>query len=252
MVFSEFVAERVGWYVYALQDPRDGRLFYIGKGRGNRVFQHAQAALGAQQDHEMSPKIELITAIHASGRQVGTYILRHGISSESAAYDVEAAVIDALQLLDPSLDNDRFALTNLVLGHHHAARGLATTDVVISLFDAPPAPDIVESVLLIKIPGLWHPSMSDDELYRATRFWWKIGPRREQARYAFSVNRGVIREVYAIESWRAWTDDESDRPGTTRWGFRGAVAPEMKHYVNKSVKHLYKKGEASPIKFINC
>lgn len=189
MLFSEFVSERVGWYVYALQDPGDGRLFYVGKGRGNRVFHHAQAALATQQDHEMSPKIELINAIHDAGLQVGTFILRHGISSESAAYDLESAVIDAMRLLDPSLDNDRFVLTNLVLGHHHASRGLASTDVVISLFDAPPTPDIIDPVLLIKIPGLWHPSMSTEELHRATRFWWKIGPRREQAKYVFSINR---------------------------------------------------------------
>jgi hypothetical protein len=37
-----------------------------------------------------------------------------------------------------------------------------------------------------------------------------------------------------------------------RWGFTGSVAPEMQHYANTSVKHLYKRGEASPIKFVNC
>jgi hypothetical protein len=237
MLFSEFVSERVGWYVYALQDPRDGKLFYVGKGRGNRVFQHAQAALATQQDHEMSPKIELINAIHDAGLQVGTFILRHGISSESAAYDVESAVIDAMRLLDPALDNDRFVLTNLVLGHHHASRGLASTDVVISLFDAPPTPDIMDPVLLIKIPGLWHPSMSAEELYRATRFWWKIGPRREKAKYAFSINRSVIREVYSIEGWRAWTDEESDRPGHDEMGLPrrgGARDAALREYLGQA------------------
>jgi len=252
MPFSEFVSERVGWYVYALRDPRDDTVFYIGKGRGNRVFQHAQAALTLQPGFEMSPKLDLITAIHDAGHQVDTLIIRHGISSEKQAYEVEAAVIDCLRLLDPSLTNERYALTNLVLGHHHATQGLASTDVVVSLFDAAPAPAIEDPALLIKIPGLWHPAMTDAELYRATRYWWKVGPRREDAKYAFSVNRGVVREVYSIESWRPWTDEESDRPGTTRWGFSGTVAPEMRRYVNTSVKHLYKRGEASPIKFVNC
>jgi uncharacterized protein len=87
MTFSEFVTEQVGWYVYALRDPRDASLFYIGKGRGNRVFQHAHAALAPQADHEMSPKIELIKAIHDAGLQVESFIVRHGISSESAAYE---------------------------------------------------------------------------------------------------------------------------------------------------------------------
>jgi hypothetical protein len=35
------VEEELGWYVYALKDPRDGQVFYIGKGKGDRVFQHA-------------------------------------------------------------------------------------------------------------------------------------------------------------------------------------------------------------------
>jgi uncharacterized protein len=250
--FSQFVAEQVGWYVYALRDPRDHSVFYIGKGRGNRVFQHAQDALAPPSDSEMSPKLELIRDIHVHGLQVESFILRHGLASENAAYAVEAAVIDSLRLLDPRLNNERYSLTNLVLGHHHGSRGLASTDVVIRLFDAPPAPDITEAVLLIKIPDLWSPAMSAEALYRATRYWWRIGARREAARYAFSVNRGVIREVYSIDSWRPWTDEESDRPGTTRWGFTGSVAQEMRHYVNTSVKHLYKRGEASPIKFINC
>ncbi len=252
--FSAIVSERVGWYVYALRDPRDNKVFYIGKGKGNRVFQHAQAAASLDGGSEMSPKLDLIRAIHDSGNAVQTYIVRHGLSSEQAAYDVEAAMIDTLRLLDPSVDNDRFTLTNLVLGHHHASRGLASTDVVSSLFEAEPAPDITEPVLLIKIPDLWTPSMSADELYDATRTWWKIGPRRERAKYAFSVNHGVVREVYAIESWRSWTRDECDRPGTVRWGFTGSIAtePEMEHYRNKSVAGLYKRGEASPIKYLNC
>ena len=43
--FSAIVEEKLEWYVYALIDPRDGRLFYIGKGKGNRVFAHAHEAI---------------------------------------------------------------------------------------------------------------------------------------------------------------------------------------------------------------
>ena len=40
--FSPYVQERLGYYVYLLSEPPDGRIFYVGKGKGNRVFSHAQ------------------------------------------------------------------------------------------------------------------------------------------------------------------------------------------------------------------
>ena len=42
--FLPGVAEQLGYYVYALFDPRDNALFYVGKGVVGRVFQHAREA----------------------------------------------------------------------------------------------------------------------------------------------------------------------------------------------------------------
>lgn len=98
-MFSPYVAEKIGWYVYALRNPLDGRVFYIGKGKGNRIFQHAQDAIAAT-DGELGSKLDLIHSIHAEGRDVEAFILRHGLPSEKLAYEVEAAVIDAYRLVD--------------------------------------------------------------------------------------------------------------------------------------------------------
>ena len=73
-----------------------------------------------------------------------------------------------------------------------------TTDVAISLFDAPQAPEIKERVILFRIPRLWSPEMSAEKLYETTQGWWTLGLRRNGADYAFAVNRGVIREVYRM------------------------------------------------------
>lgn len=43
--FKQSVIEGLKCYVYVLVDPRDNRIFYVGKGTGNRIYQHAQAAL---------------------------------------------------------------------------------------------------------------------------------------------------------------------------------------------------------------
>lgn len=54
------------YYVYTLTDPRDGKVFYVGKGRGNRVDAHErQAKRGIK-----SPKCDRIREIVAAGLAV--------------------------------------------------------------------------------------------------------------------------------------------------------------------------------------
>lgn len=38
--FDDVAASKIGWYVYALRDPRDETVFYVGKGQKNRWFEH--------------------------------------------------------------------------------------------------------------------------------------------------------------------------------------------------------------------
>ena len=40
--FPVKLADEVKYYVYRLIDPRNGQTFYVGKGKRNRVFMHAQ------------------------------------------------------------------------------------------------------------------------------------------------------------------------------------------------------------------
>jgi len=42
--FLPGVAEKLGWYVYALRDPRTRKIFYVGKGSSERVYAHARYA----------------------------------------------------------------------------------------------------------------------------------------------------------------------------------------------------------------
>ncbi|MCY3962540.1 MAG: hypothetical protein OXG34_12885 [bacterium] len=182
--FTPYVSEQLKAYVYLLIDPRDGEVFYVGKGNGSRVFAHAQDALGDEE--AASDKLDRIREIQGAGQQVEHQLLRFGLTDRTA-FEVEAA---AIQLLGTD------ELTNKVEGHHVWRRGRMTTDVAISPFDAPQAPEIKERVILFRIPRLWSPEMSAEELYETTQGWWTLGPRRNGADYAFAVNRGVIREVY--------------------------------------------------------
>ena len=59
---------------YALQDPRDGAVFYIGKGIGDRVHAHVREALGTGE----AAKLGRIREIQASGAELRHVIIRSG------------------------------------------------------------------------------------------------------------------------------------------------------------------------------
>lgn len=84
------------YYVYTLSDPRNGEIFYVGKGCGNRVLEHErQAKRGIQ-----SPKCDRIREILASGNEVCR--AKVGLfSAERDAYAFEAELIALL----PGLTN---------------------------------------------------------------------------------------------------------------------------------------------------
>ena len=50
--FPPGVAEQLKWYVYRLIDPRNGETFYVGKGRGNRIFAHARGNYADTVSHD--------------------------------------------------------------------------------------------------------------------------------------------------------------------------------------------------------
>ena len=100
--FSEKTCNELGAYVYKLIDPRDGKVFYIGKGRNNRVFDHVYDTAkymreieeenvdGESQVDVVSEKINTIMEIKKAGLDVIYVIHRHGLSDEEA-FLVESA-----------------------------------------------------------------------------------------------------------------------------------------------------------------
>ncbi len=80
--FPNEVIEKLRFYVYRLIDPRNGETFYIGKGKGNRVFMHIRCAMANEEFDEMSDKIQVIREIISSDLKVIHIIHRHGMSEK--------------------------------------------------------------------------------------------------------------------------------------------------------------------------
>ena len=93
--FPNEIHEALGYYVYRLIDPRNGQTFYVGKGKGNRVFSHAkqQLELDSKDDEgedDASLKLQTIGNIRKAGLEVLHVIHRHGMD-EKTSFEVEAA-----------------------------------------------------------------------------------------------------------------------------------------------------------------
>ena len=68
--FPQEVVEAVGCYVYRLIDPRNGETFYVGRGRGQRVFDHARGVVQDADQLIADPKVERMW-IHISSATLG-------------------------------------------------------------------------------------------------------------------------------------------------------------------------------------
>lgn len=234
---SQSTIEKLEHYVYLLINPRNDKVFYVGKGKGNRINQHLLGVLDKKNKEKNT--IKRIREIQNENFKVKTTILRHGLS-EKEALKLESAVIDLL---------GKENLTNIVKGYHSKDRGIMSLSDIKIKYEAEEA-IIEEPVILININRRYQKNMKPEEIYEATRKHWKISMRRaSRVKIACSVFRGIIREVFIIDRWLP-----SPAPEEKRHMFEGEVAPKdvKAKYINKSVVKYWKRGSQNPIKYINA
>jgi hypothetical protein len=232
--FPKSVIEKLGYYVYLLIDPETNKVFYVGKGSGNRIFNHICSAIYSPLESDKLSKIRLI---QSKGLQVKHSIIRYGLT-EKEAFEVEASLIDFID-----------DLTNIVIGHHSDNRGLMSVAEVIAQYNAPSI-EIAEPVILITVNRLFRRNMNGDDLYEITRGNWVVGERRNKAKFAFCVYTGVVRQVYEIQEWFPIKARSQDAKTQDRWRFTGIVAQDLQHYVGGSVEKYI--GAQNPIRYVNC
>jgi hypothetical protein len=236
-VFSPDVVAKLGTYVYRLIDPRNGETFYVGKGKGNRLFAHIRVAQGLDGD-ALDNKVKRIYEIRNAGFEVGHVVHRHGLDDKTA-FEVEGALIDAYP-----------GLTNIAGGAGNSDRGVMHAREIIRRYEAEPAV-FEHKALLINV----NRSAAENDLYEATRYAWKINASKAaKAEVVLSVLQGLIVGAFIADQWLPATPDNF--PGKPevpdRLGFIGREAgPEIGSvYVGKKVPdHLRKPGAANPIKY---
>lgn len=236
--FPGEVARRLKTYVYRLIDPRNGETFYVGKGRGNRVFAHVRDEQSLEGD-PLDNKLSRIREIRRAALEVGHVIHRHGME-EDTAFAVEAALIDAYP-----------GLANIAAGLGASANGAMHAEEVIQRYSAEPA-KFQHRALLINV----NRSATEKALYEATRYAWKVSPRRaREAEVILATERGLIIGAFVADEWLDATVENfpgmtEDSPG--RLGFVGREAPPEVQalYVGRRVPDEFRKrGAANPIRY---
>ena len=84
------------YYVYFLVDPRSNEIFYVGKGKGNRMYQHKPFVDNAVN----SIKVKRLEDIVTAGEEVFRMVFKR-FRSESKAFACESQLIKYL----PNLTN---------------------------------------------------------------------------------------------------------------------------------------------------
>jgi hypothetical protein len=232
------VAEKLGHYVYVLADPGPPeRIFYVGRGVGDRVFAHGKEALLADA---IGGRIEWIRHMRASGRDVRAHIARHGLSRREAV-EVEAALIDAMRLAGCEL-------LNVVRGED-VERGLRSLELLIADLSALPL-IVTEPALLVVINNTWVEGMDHEALWDAARREWACDGNLGFPFLLLAAARTIVRGVWRVTGGEyrdvAWADlDEKRRNGLPAeapggfkaWKFDGAWASDIADsYVGRHVR----------------
>lgn len=241
--FSNDTIEKIGYYVYRLVDPRNGQTFYVGKGKGNRVFQHAKGILDSNEDEDKKEydatkdpeKLRIIHEIIEAKLDV-IYVIQRWHLSEKEAFEVEAALIDAYP-----------GLSNLQSGHgaEYGACNAKQLEERLSAKTYEEPKDFGYMIIKVRWWRLDEMAIqfgADNARYEATRGCWKIRiPNKDRYPYVLSVTDGLVKEVYKVKEWH----EQGDRKE-----FTGEVAPdEIRNiFIDKRIPDYYaKKGMASPV-----
>lgn len=235
--FSNEVKAKMGYYVYRLIDPRNGQTFYVGKGKGDRVFQHVKAAnddFYEKNEDKASLKIKQIRDIQNDGFEVIHIIQRWGIENEKLAYEIESAIIDCFP-----------GLTNEVAGHHDD-HGITNAETIEKVYSAKEykEPDFPYMIIKIKQDVL---DARDSNIYETCRSAWKINENTaKKYKYVICSLYGIVKGVYEVDHWQP----DHNNPDDGRLEFVGKEADETikKIFIDKRLPAKYiKKGMASPV-----
>ena len=234
--FSTNTMKKLGSYVYGLKYPNSEReYFYIGKGRGNRVFAHINQKV---KSGIKDPKYDVIQSLaKLGGPKID--IIRHGLT-ESEAFLVEATLIDVFGVEQ---------ITNRVKGVNSDKFGILSLNDIEANYKGKDF-NINTSAVCFKINRSWHKDMNEEHLYDRIRGNWALNIKRaEKAEYGIGVSDGVIRGIYKICNWEVSRIERNKR---IRYRFNGYKEEKMQKYVGYNLHNHPNHAVSGPLFYYQC
>lgn len=237
MVFNQYVIEKLGHYVYCLCEPETSKPFYVGKGQGNRIFQHLKDAENNAID---CPKSKTILEINGSGKKVEPIILRHGLTEDQALL-IESCLIDFCGQL-------KLDLTNQKRGDDSFSFGILHTNEIMRRYSQLELKHLPKGFVLININKSY--LRDPDEIYNAVKEAWVIkstrigNPSSPKLHTVLAEYKKTIVGVFEVKNW--YTKKVN---GKTRWGFN--KMEETSIDVSKYLYHVVSRqpGNIAPVRF---
>ena len=247
--FSPTTNKAIGNYVYLLVDPRDNTIFYVGKGKANRVFMHEEHVRKAKNSC-LNEKEKRIKEILNSDQEVIKYLVRVNLAKDEA-FTVESVIINLLGISEMGDLNISVSLTNIQGGHGMRKNGMMLVDEVEKLYSVKPLTTrmVKHNLLCININRLYE---DGKDLYEATRKSWVLNPKNaNKCDYVASEYQGVIKALYKVNG--EWY--QCGYPADRRFQFDGEPVTDLKIlnlYLNKRIEKSSngKRPSRNPIKYI--
>jgi hypothetical protein len=146
--FCEECLEQIKYYVYALIDTRKKsvhlrRVFYVGKGTGNRCFAHAREEVKAEELSDERLKLTTIREIREQTKEPPKVeIVAHGLAKETDALRLESLLISVLS-----------PIANVARGHRHEDYWISAHELDARFRNPLRRKDMRGTVLLVSLNG---------------------------------------------------------------------------------------------------
>lgn len=221
------------YYVYCLVDSRNNEVFYVGKGKNQRVFDHEKWALKNNKDKLLQEeskekrvsenpdyKFERIKKINEDNHEVLKYLLNFHLT-EKEAFACENTIINYFNCVKG------FPLTNKVSGHGNTGIEVKALE---KNFGKEPISinDIKSDELILAVKIIDSLDLDTDEtkqysfydrdnnnLKSRTLGNWKVSRSKvNKIKYLIGVNTGISNSVvsaYKIDRFEEGTDEKGKR-----------------------------------------